>query len=148
MAVVGFHHLEELFRRGASLDIKKGHAKEVTEIVEQKLYDMLLMGQKSAKYNGRDVIWKYDLPITKGLEETINEFKKLEQELELKDILDRLATYPPLMELEIELEKFLPELVGGLTLVLARIMKQIDEDNRAVSHELIERAKRIMDLTL
>jgi hypothetical protein len=94
------------------------------------------------------VIWKYDLPITKGLEETINEFKKLEQELELKDILDRLATYPPLMELEIELEKFLPELVGGLTLVLARIMKQIDEDNRAVSHELIERAKRIMDLTL
>ncbi len=148
MAVIGFHKLEELFRRGASLDIKKGHAKEVTDIVEQKLYDLLLMGQKAAKYNGRDVIWKYDLPITKGLEETINEFKKLEQELELQDILDRLATHPPLLELEAELEKALPEIVGGLTLVLARIMKKIDEENRAVSHELIERAKEIMDLTL
>lgn len=148
MAVIGFHKLEELFRRGASLDIKKGHAKEVTDIVEQKLYDLLLMGQKAAKYNGRDVIWKYDLPITKGLEETINEFKKLEQELELQDILDRLATHPPLLELEAELEKALPEIVGGLTLVLARIMKRIDEENRAVSHELIERAKEIMDLTL
>ncbi len=148
MAVMGFHKLEELFRRGAGLDIAKGHAKDITDIVEQKLYDMLLMGQKSAKYNGRDVIWKYDLPITKGLEESINEFKKLEQELELQDILDRLATYPPLLELEIELEKFLPELVGGLTLVLAKIMKKIDEENRAVSHELIKRAKGIMDLTL
>jgi len=148
MAVIGFHKLEELFRKGASLDIKKGHAKEVTDIVEQKLYDLLLMGQKAAKYNGRDVIWKYDLPITKGLEETINEFKKLEQELELQDILDRLATHPPLLELEAELEKALPEIVGGLTLVLARIMKRIDEENRAVSHELIERAKEIMDLTL
>ncbi|WP_200762969.1 DUF1931 family protein [Nitrosophilus alvini] len=148
MAVVGFHHLEELFRQGASLDIKKGHAKEVTDIVEQKLYDLLLMGQKTAKYNGRDVIWKYDLPITKGLEETINEFRKLEQELEIKDIIDRLATYPPLLELEVELEKFLPELVGGLTLVLARIMKKIEEENRAVSHEMIKHAKEIMDLTL
>ncbi len=148
MAVVGFHHLEELFRRGAGLDIKKGHAKDITDIVEQKLYDLLLMGQKAAKYNGRDVIWKYDLPITKGLEETINEFKKLEQELELKDILDRLATHPPLLELEVELEKSLPEIVGGLTLVLARIMKKLDEENRAVTHELIERAKGVMDLTL
>ncbi len=148
MAVIGFHKLEELFRRGTSLDIKKGHAKDVTDIVEQKLYDLLLMGQKAAKYNGRDVIWKYDLPITKGLEETINEFKKLEQELELQDILDRLATHPPLLELEAELEKALPEIVGGLTLVLARIMKRIDEENRAVNHELIERAKEIMDLTL
>ena len=148
MAVIGFHKLEELFRKGASLDIKKGHAKDVTDIVEQKLYDLLLMGQKAAKYNGRDVIWKYDLPITKGLEETINEFKKLEQELELQDILDRLATHPPLLELEVELEKALPEIVGGLTLVLARIMKKLDDENRAVSHELIERAKEIMDLTL
>ena len=148
MALVGFHKLEELFRRGASLDIKKGHAKDITDIVEEKLYDLLLMGQKSAKYNDRDVIWKYDLPITKGLEETINEFKKLEHELDLKDILERLATYPPLLELEAELEKSLPEIVGGLTLVLAKTMKAIDKEKRAVSHELINEAKHIMNLVL
>ncbi len=148
MAVIGFHKLEELFRRGASLDIKKGHAKDITDIVEEKLYDLLLMGQKSAKYNGRDVIWKYDLPITKGLEESINEFKKLEQDLDIKDILDRLATYPPLFELEIELENSLPEIVGGVTLVLAKVIKQLDKEHRLVSHELIDEAKSILNLSL
>jgi hypothetical protein len=147
MAVVGFHRLEELFRRGAGLDIKKGHAKEITDIVENKLYDLLLMGQVTASYNNRDVIWKYDLPITKGLEQTIDEFKKLSEELEVKDILERLATHPPLYELEIELEKDLVNIVGGLTLVLARTIKEI-HDERLVSHEAIERAKQIMDLTL
>jgi len=148
MAVVGFHRLEELFRRGAGLDIKKGHAKAITDVVEDKLYDLLLMGQVTAKYNGRDIIWKYDLPITKGLEETIDEFKKLQQEISLKDVLDRLATHPPLYELEIELEKSLVDIVGGLTLVLAKTMKALKEEKRAVDHELIERAKRVMDLTL
>ena len=148
MAVIGFHKLEELFRKGASLDIKKGHAKDITDIVEEKLYDLLLMGQKAAKYNGRDVIWKYDLPITKGLEETINEFKKLEHELDLEDILERLATYPPLLELEAELEKSLPEIVGGLTLALAKVMKLLDKEHRAVSHELIKESKHILNLVL
>ena len=148
MAVMGFHKLKELFHKGASLDIKKGHAKDITDIVEEKLYDLLLMGQKSAKYNGREVIWKYDLPITKGLEETINEFKKLEHELELQEILDNLATYPPLFELEIELEKSLPEIVGGLTLVLAKIIKKLEKEHNTVNHEFIKEAKYIMNLVL
>ena len=148
MAVIGFHKLEELFRRGAGLDIKKGHAKDITDIVEKKLYDLLLMGQIAAEYNARDVIWKYDLPITKGLEQTIDEFKKLEQELELKDVLDVLATYPPTMTLEIELEKSLVDIAGGLILVLAKTMKALNEENRAVSHELINKASEVMDLTL
>jgi hypothetical protein len=148
MAVVGFHRLEELFRKGAGLDIKKGHAKAITDIVEDKLYDLLLMGQVTAKYNARDIIWKYDLPITKGLEETIDEFKKLEQEIVLKDVLDGLATHPPLYELEIELEKSLVDIVGGLILVLAKTMKALKEDGRAVDHELIDKAKLVMDLTL
>jgi hypothetical protein len=148
MAVIGFHRLEELFRKGAGLDIKKGHAKDITDVVEKKLYDLLLMGQVTAKYNARDIIWKYDLPITKGLEQTIDEFKKLEQDIELKDILDTLATYPATYELEIELERSLVEIVGGLLLVLAKTMKALNEDSRAVSHELIEKASKVMDLTL
>ncbi len=148
MAVVGFHRLEELFREGASLDIKKGHAKDILDIVEAKLYDLLIRGQANAKYNDRDVIWKSDLPITKGLEETIDQFKKLEQEIEVKDILDTLASYPPLCELEIELENSLVDIVGGLTLALAKVMKALDEDKRDVSHQLINKAKHVLDITL
>jgi len=84
MAVVGFTKLQAIFRKGASLDIHKGHAKDITDIVEQKLYDMLVIGQKNAKYNGRDVIWVADMPITKGFEETIDAFKKLEEEVDAK----------------------------------------------------------------
>ncbi len=145
---MSLHHLEEIFRRGAGLDIQKGHANDIIDIVEQKLYDLLEMGQISAKYNGRDVIWKYDLPITKGLQESINEFKKLEEEIGAKDVVEALAKFPPLLTLEAELENSLPEIVGGITLVMARLMREINEDNRAVSHELIERAKGILDLTL
>jgi hypothetical protein len=147
MAVVGFHRLEELFRKGAGLDIKKGHVKDITDIVEQKLYDLLLMGQVTASYNGRDIIYKYDLPITKGLEETIDEFKKLEQEIKVEDIVEALTHYPALVEMEIELEKELPNITGGLLLALAKVMKAI-EGGRAVNHEMIEEAKRILDITL
>jgi len=147
MAVVGFHRLEELFRRGAGLDIKKGHVKDITDIVEQKLYDLLLMGQVTASYNGRDIIYKYDVPITKGLEETIDEFKKLEQEINVEDIVEALTHYPALVEMEIELEKELPNITGGLLLALAKVMKAI-EGGRAVNHEMIEEAKRILDITL
>ncbi len=147
MAVVGFHRLEELFRKGAGLDVKKGHVKDITDIVEQKLYDLLLMGQVTASYNGRDIIYKYDLPITKGLEETIDEFKKLEQEIKVEDIVEALTHYPSLVEMEIELEKELPNITGGLLLALAKVMKEI-EGGRAINHEVIEEAKRILDITL
>jgi len=149
MTVVGFHHLEELFRRVASLDIKKGHAKDITDYVGSKLYDLLLIGERNAKYNAREVIWESDLPLTKGLLETVIEFKKLEQEYNLQDILDHLATYPPLKyPLETEVENKLPEYVGALLVVFAKVMKSLDEENRAVSHELIEKTKKVMDLTL
>jgi hypothetical protein len=34
MAIIGFTKLEALFRKAASLDIEKGHAKEITDIIE------------------------------------------------------------------------------------------------------------------
>ena len=66
MAVVGFAKLEALMRKAAGLDIDKSKAKEITDIVEKKLYDLLLIGERNAKYNGREVIWECDVPLTKG----------------------------------------------------------------------------------
>ncbi len=148
MAVVGFHRLQELFRKAAGLDIAKGHAKEITDIVEQKLYDLLVVAQGSAKYNDRDVIWLSDVPLTKGMQNSMQEFKKLEEEVELKDILDRLATHPPILELEVELENKLPEIAGALTIILAKIIKEIEPESKTVSHEAIQRAQKILDFTM
>jgi len=149
MAIIGFTKLEALFRKAASLDIDKGHAKEITDIVEKKLVDFLLAGERNANLNGRDVIWEADLPITKGMQESIIEFKKLEEAIDLQDVLNYLTTIPPLKyPLAAELEAKLPEITGAILLVLARIMKEIDHEKRRVNHELIEKSGRIVDLTL
>jgi len=149
MAIIGFTKLETLFRKAASLDIDKGHAKEITDVIEKKLVDLLIAGERNANLNGRDVIWEGDLPITKGLQETIIEFKKLEEEIDLQDVLNYLTTVPPLKyPLAAELEAKLPEITGAILVVMARIMKEIDTEKRRVNHELIERSSRIMDLTL
>jgi hypothetical protein len=149
MAIIGFTKLETLFRKAASLDIDKGHAKAITDVIEKKLVDLLIAGERNANLNGRDVIWEGDLPITKGLQETIIAFKKLEEEIDLQDVLNYLTTIPPLKyPLAAELEAKLPEITGAILVVMARVMKEIDEEKRRVNHELIERATRIMDLTL
>ena len=148
MAVVGFTKLQAIFRKGASLDIAKGHAKDITDIVDKKVYDLLVAGERNAKYNDRDVIWYSDLPLTNGLEKTIDEFKKLEEELDAKDVVETMAHYPATIALEAELEKRLPEIAGGLLLSVAKTMRVIDHSDRSVDHELIKKAKEILDLTV
>lgn len=149
MAVVGFTKLEALFRKAASLDIKKGHAKDITDIVEKKLVDLLIAGERNANMNGRDVIMESDLPITKGLQETITAFRKMEEEIDLKDVLDTLTTFPPLKyPYAADLEEQLPEITGALLVVMAKIIKEVDGNDRAVDHDTIQKTKTIMDLTL
>ncbi len=148
MAVVGYTRLKEIFRKGAGLDIAKGHAKDITDIVDQKLYDLLLAGERNAKYNDRDVIWMCDIPLTNGTEKTIDEFKKLEEEIDVKDVVEMLTKYPATMTLESALEERLPEITGGLILTLAKTIKVLDPKDRTVDHESINRAKEILDLTM
>ena len=149
MAVIGFTKLEALFRKAASIDIKKGHAKEITDIVESKLTDLLLAAEINANLNGRDVIWESDLPITTGLQETIIALRKLEEEIDLSDILTFLRTSTPIRyELSEEVEAKLPELIGSLLIIMAKIMKEVDGNDRALDHDTIAKTKRIMDLTL
>ena len=149
MAVVGFTKLEALFRKAASIDIKKGHAKEITDITETKLIDLLIAAERNANLNGRDIIWESDLPITKGLQETIINLRKLEEEIALDDVLAFLATITPLKyELSENAQNKLPEIIGALLVVMAKIMKEIDDNDRALDHETISKTKKIMDLTL
>ena len=149
MAVVGFTKLEALFRKAASIDIKKGHAKDITDIVEAKLVDLLIAAERNANMNGRDVIWASDLPITKGLQETIISLRKLEEEIEIDNILEFLTTVPPLKYgLTEETEAQLPEITGALLITMAKIMNEVDDNDRALDHDTIAKTKRIMDLTL
>ncbi len=125
--LIGVAQFERLFRKAASLDVDKSDLRRLSDFVTRKLADMLIVARAAAKQNGRDVLWVYDLPITKGLQETMHEFRSLDEALELKPILAELSKVPYFdVAVSEEVEARLPDIVGALVVVLARTMKVID----------------------
>jgi hypothetical protein len=149
MPVMGVARFERFFRAAASLTVDKDDLKRYSDFVNQKVYDLLIMAQATARANGRGMIETFDLPITKGLQESIHQFRKLDEQIELQPILDRLADLPELDLLySDEVRDRLPEVVGGLSVALARTFKIIDPDATHLTSEPWERAFRIFDLLL
>lgn len=137
MTVMGVSKFERFFRAAASLDVDKSDLKRYSDFVDDKLYDLLVIGQATAKANGRDTVEPWDLPITKGLQESIHRFRRLDEEVELKPILEQLASHPPLDRTPTqETEERYPEIIGGLSVALAETFKIIypDVKNPQTSH--------------
>jgi len=146
--VVGFKKLEAVFRKAAGIDLDKSKADRITDIIEKKFHDLLLVAVEKAGYNGRDVIMEPDMPITKGFEESLRQFKELEEEVNLQDVLAFLEKIPPLKyPISVELEAKLPEYIGALMLIIARVLKEIGA-GRKPSSEDIDKCEKILDLTL
>jgi len=149
MAVAGAHKIELLFKKAAGLKADKSKVKQISDVIDEKLYDLLLVGEMNAKYNDRDVIWYSDIPLTKAFRESMNKFRELEEELELKPILDHLASLPPLKYgLEIELENRLPEIAGTIIYILASIIKEFSPKDRTISAEEFEKGVEILNLMI
>ncbi|MFI9610104.1 DUF1931 family protein [Streptomyces sp. NPDC052023] len=90
-----------------------------------------------AKANGRNTVEPWDLPITKGLQESIHRFRQLDEEVELKPILEQLAAHPPLDRTPTqEAEDRFPEIIGGLSVAVAETFKIMypDVKNPQTSH--------------
>src|SRR4051794_13459031 len=96
MHVTSVARFERFFRAAAGLDIDKADLKRYTDFVNDKIYDLLLSAQATAKANMRDVIQPHDLPLTLGLRKNIERFRRLDEELELWPVLEHLATRPRL----------------------------------------------------
>jgi hypothetical protein len=129
MTVMAIPKFERFFRKAASLDVDKADLKRYSEFINRKLYDLLLRGQATAEANGRDVIKPFDLPITKGLQESIHAFREIDEEIELQPILDQMTERPWLdLAYADETEDRLPEIVGGLSYAAARTFKIIEPD--------------------
>src|SRR5690606_6615422 len=123
--------------------------KRYQDFVYEKLYDLLLIGQAHAKANGRDVVEPQDLPITKGLQERIHEFRDLNEDIDLAPILEYLAARPPLvMDLSVETQDRLVPIVGGLSVALAKTFKMLDPSITTPLSGHWETATRIFDLLL
>jgi hypothetical protein len=149
MPVMGVAKFERFFRAAGSLDVDKDDLKRYDEFLDHKIYDMFLIARAAAKANGRDIIEPMDLPITKGLQESIHEFKKLDDDIELRPLLEQLLARPALdIAISEETESRLPGVAGGLSLVLARTFRIIDPGLKNPATQQWEQAFQIFDLLL
>ncbi|MGW3094408.1 DUF1931 family protein [Streptomyces sp. NPDC001102] len=137
MTVMAVSKFERFFRAAAGLDVDKNDLKRYGDFVDAKLYDLLVVGQASAKANGRDTVEPWDLPITKGLQESIHRFRRIDEDVDLKPNLEQLASHPPLDRTPSqETEDRYPEIIGGLSVALAETFKIMypDVKNPQTSH--------------
>jgi hypothetical protein len=147
MRVIALSTFERFFRVAAGLDVDKDDLKRYSDFVHEKIHDLLIRGEANAKANLRDVIEPWDLPITKGLQERIHEFEKLDEDIEIEPILERLATWPQLTaELSQDTTSELPAIAGGLSVALAQSFTIIDAKLANPATEHWERATRLFDL--
>jgi hypothetical protein len=147
--VMSVSKFERFFRAAAGLDVDKNDLERYSDFVNRKIYDLLLRGKAAATENGRDIIQPSDLPITKGLQERIHEFRELDEEIELGSILEYIARLPPLdVTYSDETEARLPGVVGGLSVALARTFRIVEPGLKNPQTRHWERAFQIFDLLL
>lgn len=133
----GISAFERFFRSVAQLDIDKSDVKRLRDLVDEMIDDIAITGRNSAKWNDRDVIAPQDLPITKGLQERMREFDKLDEAGEIRALLAQTVRRPPAdITFSEETEEMLPEVFGGLSIALARCFREVDPEvvNPATEH--------------
>jgi histone H3/H4 len=149
MLIMGVAAFERFFREAADLDVDKTDLKRYQTFVRDKIADLLTIAQARAKADDRDVVESRDLPITKGLQESIHRFRRLDLGAEVRPMLEQIATRPQLdLAVALDVDEVLPEVAGGLSLALGQTFRLIDPNVRSPATAHWERAFRIFDLLL
>jgi hypothetical protein len=149
LAVIAVARFERLFRLAAGLDVDKQDLRRHGEFVNAKLYDLLVRAEATAKTNGRDLILPCDLPITKGLQERMHEFARLDEELDLEQVLETLARHPPLdLDYADDTRERFPAIIGGLSVALARSFRILEPGLKNPKPEHWQRSYDLFNLLL
>jgi hypothetical protein len=139
---MGIPLFERFFRSAAGIKVDKDDLRRFHEFVDEQIDSIAIAGRDAAKWNGRDVIVPQDLPITKGVQERMREFDKLDEAEEVRDLLRQVVRRPPAdVTFSEDTEQMLPELFGGLGIALARSFRLIDPTLENPSTEHWDRAR-------
>jgi hypothetical protein len=143
----GIPRLQRLFREAAGLDFDKADLKRYEDFIDRRIYLLLLRAEANAKAGGDLLIEPWNLPITAGLQECIEQFMRMDETIELEPILVRHAIRPPLQfTYTDETAAMLPDLAGGLGVAVARALKIIEPDLKNPQTRHWELATRLFDL--
>ena len=149
MTPAGIAKFERLFRKAAQLDVDKEDIVRCEDFINRKLFDLLLMAQATAKWNSRIIIEPQDLPVTKGLQESIQAFKRINAELELMQIIGEKVGRPTLdLAIGYETDQRLPEVAGGLAYALAKTFVIVKPELKNPQTKHWDQAFRLFDLLM
>jgi hypothetical protein len=148
-AVISIPKFERFFRLAASLDIDSEDLRRHDEFITHKIRDMVARAEAIAKANERDIIMPFDLPVTKGLQDRIHEFSKLDADVGLQEELNKLVKLPPSdLDYFEDTEGELRRIAGGLTLALARGFRVMEPELKNPMTQHWQRAIAFCDLLL
>ncbi len=137
----GIPVFQRFFRSVASVKIDRNDVKRFRAFIDETIDDIAISGRNSATWNGRDVIVAQDLPVTKGLQERMREFDKLEEAQEIRELLRQVVRQPPAdVTFADETAELLPELFGGLSIALAKTLRLVEPKVSNPSPEHWDRA--------
>jgi hypothetical protein len=162
-AVLGFIWLHDLIERATGLDLDEQQVIEVTRLANRKLVDLFDIAEETAAANGRTLVLRHDLPLTKGLRRSIEDAALLTNGIDAEAILTFLASSGMRAHVDEGVQADIPRLTAALLILSSRVitllepgslsplerLKLLDRtsDGRPTTWE-IDRAKRVIDLTL
>jgi hypothetical protein len=145
--VNGIPEVSRFFRAAGDVAVDKEDVKRYWDFVDEKVDDLAIAGRDSARWNGRDVIAPQDLPITRGLQEQMREFGRLDEADELRRLLRESLRRPPGdVTFGEETEDVLVEVFGGMSLALARSFRIVDPEVRNPSTDHWDRTFQLFRL--
>ena len=151
--IVGYTRLQALYKTFTGLDLDKSKAEQIIEIASKKLVDLFLAGQKKAYAMGSDVVEWIHLPLTLGLERTIEEYRRQREKLndprlDLEPIVNYLEGAIGGLVIGETARENLQDLAATVLLLIGYVIKQVDPAAKKPGKDDVERARRILDLTL
>jgi hypothetical protein len=145
--MAGIPELQRFFREAGGVDVDKADLDRYRAFVDEKVDDIAIAGRDAASWNGRDVIAPQDLPITKGLQEQMREFGKLEAAGDVRQWLGQTLRRPPEdVTFGEETEGVLTEVFGGLSIALARSFRIVDPGVKSPGSQDWERVYSVFRL--
>lgn len=151
--IVGYTRLQALYKAFTGLELDKSKAETIIEVASKKLADLFIAGQRKAYAMGSETVEWIHLPLTLGLEATIERYRRERERLNDPRLdLDPIARY---LEERVgglvigeTVRENLQDLASTILLLIGYIIKEIDPTARKPSKSDIEKAEKILDLTL
>ncbi|MCU1620509.1 MAG: hypothetical protein JWP68_1912 [Modestobacter sp.] len=146
--MAGTPEVQRFFRAAGSIDVDKADVDRFRSFVDGKVDDLAIAGRDTARWNGRDVIAPQDLPITRGLQEQMREFGRLDEADDIREWLRGTLRRPPDdVTFGEETEGVLTEVFGGISVALARSFRIVDPEVRNPSTRDWDRVLDLFRLT-